>query len=177
MYNNGCNFVETKGGNFNMLYEREVIRSIYGEISCFHRSLEEAEAINEEWSTKNLKARECPFRAYMEKQGASLQFSLAMLYRLHQNYIKSYIGVYNTVSKDNIIEAHTFVMYKESLFRWYVADFKKECLPQTIGNPARISVFRYRKLKGKLLLFNPYDKPLGNLPIFDGFFFEPVLKL
>lgn len=161
-----------------MLYERETVRTIYYEINhTFKRSLEEAEAINQKWKQKGIKAKECPFQSFMEKKGASLQFSLAMLYRLHQNNIKALIGVYNTASKDNIIEAHTFVLYRESFLRWYVADFKPEILPKTICNPARIPVPDYKKMKGKLVFFNPYDKPLGNLPMFDGFFNEPVLKL
>lgn len=159
-----------------MLYLREVVQSDYLEINrIFNRSLKEAEVLEQKWIKKGLLANEAPFQAFMERKGGDLQYSLAMLYMLRKNHIKAYIGTQkdDSLNYEGIPDNYFFVIYKESAFRWYIADLRPQNPDDKIENPERIPILRYRKLKGKLWIFDPYDKTRGRLPILGEFFKKP----
>lgn len=162
-----------------MLIEKEIVRSIYDEIeSTFTYSFTDAEELNKKARKDETKAREIPFKCYMVKKGTSLQYSMAMLYRLKQNGIKAFLGIYKGegLYSDEIKDDYAFVLYKETLFKWYVVDLEPVNPSEKIVDPVRIQLKAYKKMKGKLWLYNPYDEVLGNLPIFNGFFGEPIWK-
>jgi len=161
-----------------MFLKRKIIRSIYNEIEGFFKySLTEEEVINQELRDKKVKAKEVPFNSYNCKKGGSLQYAMAMIYRLRQNDIKSFLGIYKgegIYSEDSKYD-YAFVIYREAFFRWYIAEFKMQEPKDNIQDPARIEIAKFRKLKGKLWVYNPYDEHLGNLPIFGGFFDKPKI--
>ena len=156
-----------------MLLKRKIIRSIYNEIKgTFKYSLAEAEVINQELRDKKVKAKEVPFNSYNCKKGANLQYAMAMIYRLRQNDIKSFLGIYKgegIYSEDSKYD-YAFVLYREAFLRWYIADFEPQNPDDNILNPECITVKKFKKLKGKLWIYNPYDDKQGIKPIFDGFF-------
>lgn len=156
-----------------MLLVKEIVRSIYNEIkSTFKYSWQEAEVMNEELRDKKIKAKEVPLKCYIRKKGTSFQYSMAMLYRLRQNNIKAYLGIYKGegLHSDEVKDDYYFVLYREGFLHWHIADLKPQDPEDNIPDPARIEIKKFKKLKGKLWLFNPYDEHLGNLPIWGGFF-------
>lgn len=162
-----------------MLIKKEIVRSIYEEIkSTFTYSFTDAEEINKKARKDETKARDMPYKCYMVKKGTSLQYAMAMLYRFKQNGIKAFLGIYkgeglySAERKDD----YAFVIYNESFFKWYVVDLEPVDPSEKIVNPVCIPIKTYKKMKGKLWFYNPYDEVLGNLPIFDGFFKEPIWK-
>lgn len=159
-----------------MLLKRKIIRSIYNEIKgTFKYSLTEAEVINQKLSDRKVKAKEVPLKSFICKKGSELQYSMAMIYRLRQNDIKAYLGIYVEEDKfnANLNEKYYFVIYREAFLRWYIADFESQNPDDNILNPERITVKKFKKLKGKLWIYNPYDDKQGSEPIFDGFFKKP----
>ena len=73
----------------------EIIRSVFKEIKRnFKYSLIEAEAIDRNIEKEKVKACELPFKSFMDKKGMSLQCSMALIYMLRRNGIKSFLGVY-----------------------------------------------------------------------------------
>ena len=159
-----------------VLYLREVVQSDYMEINrIFNRSLKEEEALEQKWLKKRLIAKEAPFQSFVERKGGTMQYSLAMLYMLRQNHIKAYLGIYKVENfyREEVQEFYAFVIYRESFVKWYVADFEPLDPDSNIKNPARISILKYKKLKGKLWIYDPYDKTYGKLPILGGFLEKP----
>lgn len=161
-----------------MLVVREIVRTIFNEIeSTFKYSWQEAEIMNQELRNKKVKAKEVPLKSYICKKGTSLQYSMAMLYRLKQNNVKAYLGIYKGegLHSDEVKDDYAFVMYPEGFLQWYIADLEPQDPKDNIPDPARIEIKKFKKLKGKLWLFDPYDDKQGSKPIFDGFFEKPKL--
>ena len=175
MYNTIYHFLE-KWRFVKMFLVREITREIYNVIKgTFKYSFEEAEIIDHKLKDEKVKAKDVPLKSYIAKKGASLQLSMAMLYMLKLNGIESYIGIYKGESMytDQRKGDYAVVIYHESLFGWYVADFEPQNPNYKIKNPERIALKKFRKLKGKIWVYNPYDKHFGNLPIFGGFLQYP----
>lgn len=159
-----------------MFLVREITRDIYNEIKgTFKYSFEEAELIDKKLKDEKVKAKDVPLMSYTAKKGASLQFSMGMLYRLNLNGIESYIGVYKGESMytDQRKGDYAVVIYHESLLGWYVADFEPQNPHNNIKDPSHIKLKNFRKLKGKIWVYDPYNKHFGNLPIFGGFLQYP----
>lgn len=159
-----------------MLLVKEIVRSIFDEIKgTFVYSWKDAEVMNQELRDKKVKAKEVPLKCYIRKKGTSLQYSMAMIYRLRQNNIKAYLGIYKGegLHSDEVKDDYAFVMYREGFLRWYIADLEPQNPQDNILNPARIKIKSFKKLKGKLWLYNPYDDKRGSKLIFDGFFEKP----
>lgn len=159
-----------------MLLVKEIVRSIFYEIKgTFVYSWKDAEVMNQELRDKKVKAKEVPFKCYIRKKGTSLQYSMAMIYRLRQNNIRAYLGIYKGegLYSDEIKDDYAFVMYREGFLRWYIADLEPQNSQDNILNPARIGIKSFKKLKGRLWLFDTYDEKKGSKLIFGGFFEEP----
>ena len=157
-----------------------IVRSIYNEIKKdFKFSLKGAEELNKKILLEKVKAEDVPFKFFFNKMGDTLQYSMAMIYRLRQNGIKAYLGMYEERDKYEIDmkEKGYFVMYKESLFNFYIADFASQNPDDGIECPFRIPVRKYKKLKGELQIYDPYDKKNGNLPFFGEFLRKPKFKI
>ena len=161
-----------------MLLVKEIVRSIYNEIKgTFTYSWQESEAINQELKDKKVKANEVPLKSYICKKGTSLHYSMAMIYRLRQNDIKAYLGIYKGEGfySEETKDDYYLVIYQEELLRWYIAAFEPQDIKDNFQNPARIKIGIFKKSKGRIWVYNPYDERLGNLPIFGGFFKKPKL--
>lgn len=160
-----------------MLLVKKIVRTIFDEIEgTFTYSSQEEEIIKEHQKYDEARAKEAPLRAYLHKKGASFQYSFAMLYRLRQNNIKAYLGIYKGegLHSPDIKDDYAFVLYREGFLRWYIADFEKEDLEDENINPARISIKKFKKMKkSKMWLYDPYDERQGRKPLFDGFFEKP----
>ena len=163
-----------------MLFVREVVRAIYNEIkNSFFYSIKEGEKVNKRFEGEKTKAKDLPFKSFLLKKGDTLEYSMAMIHRLNQNAIKAYLGSY--VEQDpyevDIKEVGYFVLYRESLFHYYIADFASQNPDDGIECPFRIQLRKYKKLKGELKFYNPYDKKNGNLPFFGEFLRKPKFKI
>ena len=161
-----------------MFLVKEIVRSIYHEIKgTFKYSFAEEEVLDKRLESQRVKAKDVPLRAFISKRGTSLQYSMAMIYRLRQNYIKVYLGIYKgeNLYVEDVKSNYYFVLYRESFFRWYIADFEPQDPNDNIKDQVRIKIWKFRKLKGRLWIYDPYDEQLGNLPFFDGFLEKPKI--
>ena len=159
-----------------MLLVKEIVRAIYCEIKgTFQFSDTEAEVLEERWKGEKIKAKDVPLRSFISKRGTSLQYAMAMIYRLRQNEIKTYMGVYKgeDLYVEDIRANYYFVLYRENFFKWYIVDLEPQDPNHAVENPIHIKMEEFKKMKGKLWIYDPYDDHLGNLPFFDGFLKKP----
>mgnify|MGYP001625098052 CR=1 FL=1 len=155
-----------------MELKRKIIRSIYTEIQkTFKYSLDEAEVLDKKLKKENTKAKDVPFRSFMAKRGTSLQYSMAMLYLLKRNDIKAYLGEYKGEGdySDEEKMDYAFVVYRDGWFRWFALDFEYIEPKWKVTDQTRIPIRKYRKIRGKIWIYNPYDEKKGNLPFFGTF--------
>lgn len=160
------------------LLVEKIVRSVYNEIkTTFEWDIKEAEKINQIFRKEKISAGRVPIICYLKKKGTSLQWCMAMYDRLMLNGIESYIGVYlgeglySESKKDN----YAFVLYADGngIFkRYYVADFEPQDPNDNILDPVHIPLKKYKNLKGKLWIYEPYGD-FKSLPIFGGFFNKP----
>lgn len=156
----------------------DIVRSVYNEIKAtFQWDNKEAELINKQLKEDKTSAGRVPVICYIKKKGTSFQYSMAMYDRLMLTGIESYFGVYlgeglySESRKDN----YAFVLYVENkgIFKkYYVADFEPQDPKDNILDPVHIPLKQFKKLRGKLWIYEPYGD-LKSLPIFDGFFKHP----
>ena len=155
-----------------MELKMEIIRSIYTEIKrTFEYSFDEAEVFDKKIKEEQIKAKDVPFQSYMAKKGMSLQYSMAMLYLLRQNGIKAYLGVYKgegLYSEEEKMD-YAFIVYRDGWFKWFALDFEYIEPKWKVTDQTRIPIRKYRKIRGKIWIYNPYDEEKGNLPFFGGF--------
>ena len=157
-----------------MELKRQIIRSTFFEIKrTFTYSFGEAEVLDKKLKEEHTKAKDVPFRSFMDKRGTSLQYAMAMIYLLRRNGIKSYLGVYKGegLYTDEQNSDYAFVGYR-NFFKPYVADFEDLDEKWKVTDPTSIPIQKYRKIRGKLWIYNPYDKKKGNLPFFGRFLKE-----
>lgn len=163
-----------------MLLVKEIVRAIFCEIKeTFEFSDSEAEVLEERWKAGKIKAKDVPLRSFVSKRGTSLQYAMAMIYRLRQNEIKAYIGIYKgeDLYVEDICANYYFVLYRENFFKWYIADLEPKDPNCAVENPVRIKIGMFKKMKGRLWFYDPYDAHLGNLPFFDGFLKKPKFMI
>ena len=156
----------------------EIIRSVFKEIKRnFKYSLIEAEAIDRNIEKEKVKACELPFKSFMDKKGMSLQCSMAMIYMLRRNGIKSFLGVYmgEGLYTDEQKSNYAFVIYLDG-FKIRVADFEPIEERWKITDPSCIPISKYRKIRGKMWIYDPYSPKTGNLPFFGGFLEKWIWK-
>ena len=154
-----------------MTLKREIIRATFLEIKrTFTQSMEEAEVLDRKLKKENTKARDVPFKSFMYKKGMSLEYSMAMIYLLKENGIKSYLGVYKGegLYTDEQKSDYAFVVYREGL-RICVADFERIDPKWEIKDQSSIPIRKYRKIRGRLWIYSPYNEKKGNLPFFGEF--------